>query len=73
MQLLKDWKLMIIVLIITLIEISFAIPLLAVALVNGDIAMSPSMEREPVENVSIQYNGNAPSTSIKKYFMAVYI
>ena len=43
---------MIIVLAITIIEVTFAVPLLAVALVNGDIGLSKSSERESIKNVS---------------------
>ena len=52
MQLIKDWQLMIFVLAIAIIEVAFAVPLLAVALVNGDIGLSKSSERESIKNVS---------------------
>lgn len=51
-QLIKDWHLMLVVLVIGLVEISFAVPLLAVGLVNGDVALSRSIEIESSKNVS---------------------
>ena len=49
----KDWYLLIVVLLIGVVEILFAVPLLALALTNGDIVHQPSLSMPSSLNVSI--------------------
>lgn len=49
----KDWQLLLVVLLIAAIEVSFSIPILTLALLNGDIAVTNSLDRKPAFNVSM--------------------
>ena len=53
LQVIKDWYLLIVVLLIGVVEILFAVPLLALALTNGDIVLQPSLSMPSSLNVSI--------------------
>ena len=53
LQVIKDWHLLIVVLLIGVVEILFAVPLLALALTNGDIVLQPSLSMPSSLNVSI--------------------
>ena len=53
LQVIKDWHLLIVVLLIGVVEILFAVPLLALALNDDDISRQPSFSMPSSLNVSI--------------------